>query len=345
MTSILHLPSEVIISIFQYLTPRETLALIKRLKLHQHEFRIKMIINLMYQRLFNGKVMIVNEVPKDKLLGDTLLTVSSFEEIFKVDCYENHLFKDIRPNSIEFKFTRQANDYSTFIHNLYEFNQLLEARNCGSDLVTAYLDKTLQMTFYADANLIMVENPTSLSAIMIKVLINLATHPAMAHKFDLVAIKSTDIGNIYVSQWGQLFAKFGNLHELDLSDNMIRNYYDDACDVLTKFKFPRGLKKLTLNNNQLTTVSREFIKALPPSLEELLLSNNRISEVCPGIVPFRVRGHLPKLRLLDLSFNYAPGIDLRMFCTTTDLDIDLRETGISREIAVRAAQALGFTLA
>lgn len=182
MVSVLDLPSELVVEIFRYLSPDETNHVINQIK-HPYTNRIDFhpinhinyphpnhpstkLLSLLYFRLYNGKLTIINDDPKDNQQTDILLTIHSFEEIFLVNNYENMLFQGIRPRSVEIKFTRQINDYSKFINNMYEFNGILEKNS--NELIIDYFEKIQQVNFYADGNLMMMENPATLSTIMIK---------------------------------------------------------------------------------------------------------------------------------------------------------------------------------
>lgn len=301
MVSILNLPHEVMVKVFKYLTPSETSQMIKKLKSDkEHRGRLDdLVIRLLYQRLFNGKLMIINDKSNETIEYDTMLTIDSFEERFLVHNYENLLFQEIRPNYVEVKFTRQANDYMNFIGNLYKFFSLL-SREENVQMLKYFETKILQLDFYTDGNLVLIENPTSLSTIIIKILISLSSNKDLLGKIKRFTIKSTDIGNLYVSQWSQLFRRFINLHTLDLSNDIIHSDYDDCRDVLGySFKFPARLKILVLDNNVLRYVSVAMIASLPHSLEVLLLSHNKIVSV----EPVRLSSKLPNLRYLNLDYN------------------------------------------
>ncbi|KAK6456478.1 uncharacterized protein RJT20DRAFT_128393 [Scheffersomyces xylosifermentans] len=304
MVSIINLPHEVVVKIFKNLTPGETSSVIDKLKSDDtnHTRYVDLLIRLLYQRLFNGKLMIINEEPNQSFEYDTLLTIDSFEERFAVENYENLLFQEIRPNYVEIKFTRQVNDYNNFINNLYKFYNLLSRSDDEEDvrLLKYFETKILQLNFYTDGNLVLIENPTSLSTIIIKILINLANNKNLTFKMMQFTIKSTDVGKLYISQWSQLLKKFVNLEMLDLSNNIICSDYEESTDVIaTSFKLPLKLKTLILDHNVLRYVSRAMIQNLPKTLEVLSLNNNKITRV--EYFPMAVE--LPNLRSLRLNFN------------------------------------------
>lgn len=307
MVSVLDLPSELAVEIFHYLSPNETHYIINQIKHPKENDHVRdthhdnvQLLDLLYQRLYNGKLSIVNNDPKDRQQADTLHTVNSFEEIFIVNNYENNLFQETRPRSVEINFSRRANDYKQFIDNMYEFNLILE-KDCNP-LIMDYFAKIQQVSFYADGNLMMVENPATLSTIIIKILINL-TESSLSSNLQRISIKSFDIGSFYVSKWSQLFRNFDHLQYLDLSNNLIRSL-DDACvDVMgLSFKFPPKLKVLILDGNSIKTVSANFVRNLPSSIEALLLNMNLVASL--GVDErLHLDKYLPNIRLLRLNHN------------------------------------------
>ncbi|ABN65307.2 predicted protein [Scheffersomyces stipitis CBS 6054] len=347
MVSILNLPHEVMVKVFKYLTPSETSQMIKKLKSDkEHRGRLDdLVIRLLYQRLFNGKLMIINDKSNETIEYDTMLTIDSFEERFLVHNYENLLFQEIRPNYVEVKFTRQANDYMNFIGNLYKFFSLL-SREENVQMLKYFETKILQLDFYTDGNLVLIENPTSLSTIIIKILISLSSNKDLLGKIKRFTIKSTDIGNLYVSQWSQLFRRFINLHTLDLSNDIIHSDYDDCRDVLGySFKFPARLKILVLDNNVLRYVSVAMIASLPHSLEVLSLSHNKIVSV----EPVRLSSKLPNLRYLNLDYNGRLSFLDPVIFRGIRRDFRLSLRGTSFEDAdfshlARATSEIGFTI-
>jgi hypothetical protein len=344
MVSVLDLPSELVVEIFRYLSPDETNHVINQIK-HPYTNRIDFhpinhinyphpnhpstkLLSLLYFRLYNGKLTIINDDPKDNQQTDILLTIHSFEEIFLVNNYENMLFQGIRPRSVEIKFTRQINDYSKFINNMYEFNGILEKNS--NELIIDYFEKIQQVNFYADGNLMMMENPATLSTIMIKILINL-TETSLALKLARISIKSFDIGDFYVSRWSQLFRNFENLEYLDLSDNLIRSDYDDSDDIMgMSFKFPPKLKNLILDGNSISRMTANFVKNVPASIEVILLNRNLISEI--GVnEPLDLASYLPNLRLLRLNHNRIGFINPSSFVgiLSKDLVVEARACNLT----------------
>ncbi|EMG48780.1 hypothetical protein SBY92_004080 [Candida maltosa Xu316] len=291
MLTILSLPNEVIIKIFQYLSPSETQRVIE---VFYHSPKSHQLLELLYRRLFSGKLMLINDEPKHKHYPDCELTLSSFLDKFLTLNKENRLFQSTRPNKIEFNFTRQHCDYMRFISNLNQFHEILEDPSCQE-----YFKNTLQVDVYVDANLVLIENPDNLTAVIIKVILELSKHKEFVHKIQHLTIKASDIGNMYVPQWSLLFTNFSSLVSLDLSQNLLKSNYDQYLDLWgASKKFPSFLKKLNLDSNMLTYVSKEFIKNLPDSLEELLMNQNDIEiiELCDlGVL-------LPNLKKWELNY-------------------------------------------
>lgn len=299
MESVLDLPSEVLLQIFQYLTPTEVNDIIYRLSPLQ-QIEKSRLLKLLYERLFNGKLMIVNDINTVSKY-DTLLTTQAFKNMFSSTTYVNSIFKVVRPNYIEFNFSRQASDYSRFINNLYKFNRILEDEDKENQQMLDYFERVQQLDFVSDGNLMLIENPATLSTILIKILINLANNDRLTSKFKNITIKSFDIGHFYVSLWGQLFQNFNSLTLLNLSDNLIESDYETASDVLgSYFKFPPVLKTLVLDNNSILRITQQFLQNLPKTLENLLMNRNKINFLEVN----DLRWTLPCLKMLQLNYNH-----------------------------------------
>lgn len=302
MSGILILPNELIIKVFQYLSPVETNELILQLgdfrTTHAHP-----IINLLYERLFSGKLMLINDEPNETFDPDLQLTLSSFQEKFidgKIN-YENLLFQLIRPNKLEFNFTRQHGDYMRFICNLNQFHEILFDPN-----IQRYFGKVFQADVYVDANLVLIENPDNLTAVIIKVILELSRHEEFIHKVKHLTVKASDIGNMCVPQWSYLLANFTSLISLNLLQNLLRSNYEGFLDVWgVHKKFPDRLRILNLDSNMLTYVSNNFLKNLPDTLEELYMNQNDIEiiescelgEVLPNLKRWEL--NYTKLRLMN----------------------------------------------
>ena len=272
MSSILVLPNELILKVFQYLTPVETNQLI--LQLGTIRSKNHPIIRLLYHRLFSGKVMLINDEPNETFDPDLQLTLSSFQEKFsdqKIN-YENLLFQQIRPNKLEFNFTRQHGDYMRFICNLNQFHEILYDPN-----IQGYFDKIFQADIYVDANLVLIENPDNLTAVIIKIILDMSRHEEFIHKVKHLTVKASDIGNMCVPQWSYLLVSFTSLISLNLLQNLLRSNYEGFLDVWgVHKKFPNNLKILNLDSNMLTYISRSFLMNLPDTLEELFMNQNDI---------------------------------------------------------------------
>ncbi|EGW34414.1 leucine rich repeat protein [Spathaspora passalidarum NRRL Y-27907] len=301
------LPDEIIVNIFKYLSSKETIKLIKKL---EWDPRFTAIVDLLYQRLYHGRLLIINEDPKQKFESDYELTVDSFEDMFTSTTHEHSLFRTIRPNYVEFKFSRNASDYRTFINTLYKFHTLLTR---GSLEVQDYFENLiLQVNFYIDANLVLIENPNTLTTIIIKILLELSDNIHLVSKIKEFTIKCTDIGAFYQSKWSNYLSRFTSLEYLDLSQNLLQssNYQEQEFDIWGKEKkFPDGLKELKLDFNMFTEITKEFITKLPNSLQSLSLNYNTIEM----IEPCSIGVLLPNLKCLDLNYNNLTALEPSIF--------------------------------
>ncbi|KAI5948769.1 MDL1 [Candida theae] len=294
MYSICKLPNEVVLQIFKHLSGEKVQELIRYYK--GIESASPLLI-LLYQRLFGGVLLIQNGAPRVDSAGDYLLTIDAFEDkILNDGSFEGTMFENVRPNLVEFKFTRQTADYQRFISDLNSLLQLLESDN---PKLRRYFEHAQQINFHLDAHLVFIENPDTLNSIIIKLLLELSRHN-LTKKINKFTIKSSEIGSLYVAHWSKLFQYFSSLNTLDLSENLIRSNHEHFLDVwgMSK-KFPSTLTTLNMNNNMLTYISKDFIHNLPPSLEVLLMNQNDV-EI---IEPCDLHGALPKLR--NWSLNYT----------------------------------------
>lgn len=229
---------------------------------------------------------------------------------------QNLTFRSTRSRFIEFVFIRQPNDYTQFVSDLNDFSRMIEHKE--TNLFT-YLDAVLQYGLYINGNCIAIEPTTSFLVSILKVLISISSESqCLGQKFTRVTIKSTDIGQYYITQWCKLFSRFTNTQYLDLSDNLIKlddNVYESSPsvdrDLLgSHFEWPPNLTYLNLNKNFITDISSKFIKNLPDTLKILILSNNWLttigqdhSESGPDSNSFNLFTNLPNLNILSLSYN------------------------------------------
>ncbi|KAI5969305.1 hypothetical protein CANMA_001625 [Candida margitis] len=294
MHSIFKLPNEVILHILKNLSNEKTTELIVYYKNIESA---SPILILLYQRLFGGILLISNGAPRVDFTGDYGLTVGAFEDKILNDCsFENKVFQRVRPNLIEFKFTRQTADYQQFISDLNGLHHLLGSNDSR---ICQYFEHAQHINIHIDAHLVFIENPDSLNSIIIKLLLELSRHN-LTKKISKFTIKSSEIGSLYVAHWSKLFQYFSSLSTLDLSENLIRSNHEHFLDVwgMSK-KFPSTLTTLNMNNNMLTYISKDFIYNLPPSLEVLLMNQNDV-EI---IEPCDLSKPLPKLK--NWSLNYT----------------------------------------
>ncbi|KAI5950753.1 hypothetical protein KGF54_003827 [Candida jiufengensis] len=307
MSSIFKLPNEIILEILRYLDTKEIDDLITQFYKLQSA---KPILKLLYQRLFSGKLHIINEEPRLQFHHDYELTIDNFKDKL-IECnneisFENCIFKKVRPNIIEFKFTRQQSDYRRFIHDLNQFHELIESTDSN---IRQYFNKSLQINIFIDSNLVFMENPDTFKSIIIKLLLELSKNE-FASKIQNFTIKSSEIGSLYVAHWSQLFKYFTNLTILNLEDNFLKSNYEQYLDVWgMSQKFPNTLTQLNLDRNMFTYISKDFLINLPSSLAILSMNQNEI-EI---IEPCELGDALPNLRNWLLNYTKLCVISPSMF--------------------------------
>lgn len=333
MLNIPELPHEIIVEIFFMLTPLETQSLIS--KLHQildnlppnldtAANNVKLLIRFAFQRLYSGKLLVTSDYCCKKGLeaeSDVVLSLRNFEDKFlesKENEIENTLFKKTRPQILKFRFIRDVNDYSNFVDDLYSLNAIFDNLNDRNE-ITKYFGIACQLELYIDGYTIGVESPTAILIAVLKTLINLANPDtalknSLSSKFKSITIKSTDIGDYYVSRWSQLLGCFTNVTYLNLSDNIIKldcnprneGELDIKIDLLANdFVWPPALKELNLDNNLLTYISKRFVLKLPSNtLEKLLICSNKLTTLGQtDFESFNFTEVLPQLTSLKLNFN------------------------------------------
>lgn len=333
MLNISELPHEIIVEIFFMLTPLETQSLIS--KLHQildnlppnldtAANNVKLLIRFAFQRLYSGKLLVTSDYCCKKGLEtvpDAVLSLRNFEEKFlesKENEIENTLFKETRPQILKFRFIRDVNDYSNFVDDLYSLNSIFDNLNDRNE-ITKYIGVACQLELYIDGYTIGVESPTAILIAVLKTLISLANPDtalknSLSSKFKSITIKSTDIGDYYVSRWSQLLGCFTNVTYLNLSDNIIKldsnprneGELDIKVDLLANdFVWPPALKELNLDNNLLTYISKKFMLKLPSNtLEKLLICSNKFTTLGQtDFESFNFTEVLPQLTSLKLNYN------------------------------------------
>lgn len=332
MLNISELPHEIIVEIFFMLSPLETQSLIS--KLHQildslppnldtAANNVRLLIRFAFQRLYSGKLLITSDYSFKKGIeeeSDAVLSLRNFEDKFlesKENEIENTLFKETRPQVLKFRFTRNVNDYSNFVDELYLLNAIFDNLNDRSE-ITKYIGVACQLELYIDGYTIGVESPTAILVAVLKTLTSLANpdtalKSSLSSKFKNITIKSTDIGDYYVSRWSQLLGCFKNITYLNLSDNIIKldsnstneGELDIKIDLLANdFVWPAALKELNLDNNLLTYISKKFVLKLPNTLENLLICSNKLTSLGQtDSESFNFSELLPQLTTLKLNYN------------------------------------------
>lgn len=327
--NIANLPWELILRILRFLSPNETLILIKQL----HKCAIwsrgdqtkgseayDTLLEICYKRLYDGKVLVTtdpaNQAREDY---DSVLSIGEFCQKFEdTGELESKVFKTTRPRELQFVFVRNCHDYSQFIEELKAFNYILEKLNVEDD-ITRYIDDTCQISLFIDGNTLMIESPTGILVAVLKTLILAADgltllKDVLVRKFTNITIRSTDIGKHYLPLWGRLLERFSNVATLDLTDNLIaldlimtnEGHALLKVDLLAnEICWPKNLKSLILDKNHISYISSNFISNLPRNtVEHLLLSANSLVTLGQNHgESFNISQELPKLRSLCLKDN------------------------------------------
>lgn len=332
MTNISELPHELIVEILFILSPSETQSLISKLyqilenlppNLNIAANNVRLLISFAFQRLYSGKLLVTSDscCKKGEEIGsDAVLSLRNFEDKFlesRENEIENILFKKTRPQILTFRFIRDVNDYSNFVEDLYSLNAIFDNLSDRNE-ITKYIGIACQLELYIDGYTIGVESPTAILVAVLKTLISLANpntalKNSLSSKFKSITIKSTDIGNYYVSRWGQLLGCFTNITHLNLSDNIIKldsNPRNEGelgikIDLLANdFVWPPSLKELNLDNNLLTYISKKFVLKLSRTLEKLLICSNKLTTLGQDDLQFfKFIEVLPQLNTLKLNYN------------------------------------------
>ncbi|CCE86618.1 Piso0_005118 [Millerozyma farinosa CBS 7064] len=327
--NIANLPWELVLRIFKLLSPDETLFLIKQL----HECAIwsqgnhtkgrdeyDTLLEICYKRLYEGRILITTDPANQARVDyDSVLSIGEFCQKFKdTGELESKVFKTTRPRELQFVFVRDCHDYSQFIEELKEFNYILEKLNVEDD-ITRYIDETCQISLFIDGNTLMIESPTGILVAVLKTLILAADgqtllKDVLVRKFTNITIKSTDIGKHYLPLWGRLLERFSNVVTLDLTDNLITSDLILTNEGHTSLKvdslaneisWPKNLKCLILDKNNLSYISSNFISNLPRNtVEHLSFSANSLVTLGQNHgESFNIPQDLPKLRSLCLKDN------------------------------------------
>lgn len=333
MLNISELPHEIIVEIFFILSPSETQSLISKLyqildslppNLDSAANNVRLLISFAFQRLYSGKLLVTSDScckRGEETGSDAVLSLRNFEEKFlesDENEIENTLFKKTRPQILTFRFIRDVNDYSNFVEDLYSLNAIFDNLSDKNE-ITRYIGIACQLELYIDGYTIGVESPTTILVAVLKTLISLANPDtalknSLSSKFKSITIKSTDIGNYYVSRWGQLLGCFTNIVYLNLSDNIIKldsNPRNEGelgikIDLLANdFVWPPSLKELNLDSNMLTYISKKFVLRLPSNtLEKLLICSNKLTTLGQHDLEFfKFIEVLPQLTSLKLNYN------------------------------------------
>lgn len=350
--SLLLLPEDLQLEILQLLSPDDTHELIN--KFHQLPSCPPKPIELLYRRLYSGRSLVLLNINASANPDhDVTLTVDEFKKHFSSANFNSRVFRDTRPNHLEFRFIRGVNDYTTFVGDLYTFNEVL-AHLQTDEALKDYFGSVRQLTFHLDANTFGVESPTLILTAVVKTFISLLgadTKEPLRDKFQSITIRSTNIGEYFVTQWSTLLDRFSNVSALDLSDNIIPLDTSHATqgseqlqpDLLHHtFTWPPKLKHLSLRRNLLKYISAGFIGNLPKTLLTLDLAENRIVTFGCFDGDFLLAHELPCLERLDLSNNHLltfvnvhvfHGSKVTVLCRGTNIE-DNNMRALREEVAI-----------
>lgn len=307
------LPQEVTLKILRYLTPKETHGLIGNLQSFEPSKTTKVLIELSFRRLYSGKTLIYSTSEGDKIshrgITDVSLKFREFLDAIEYPDYQQKelaQFRLVRPQTLDFKFNRSANDYTIFVADLYKFASMVDLLETsrGSN-VSQYFKCVHQLELHINGNSILIETPSSIVVSILKTLISIASKKnPLKDRFKVLLIICTDIGDYFITQWFQVFGRFANLESLDLSDNMIRSArFNPEEDWIKCATWPPRLKSLFLDKNMITKLTKELIISFPTLLETLLISKNLLVVVGYSDEFFELGKGLPNLKYLNLSDN------------------------------------------
>ncbi|KAK6202493.1 uncharacterized protein RJT21DRAFT_118541 [Scheffersomyces amazonensis] len=328
VSSLIDLPPELLIQVFQSLSPQDLEDVIN-VMIDLIGSDDDKIIDLMYVALFSSRLSLTNYNSRDKItIVDRQVIIKDFELILSLQRRRSAIFQRCIPQNITVRFTRKSDDYHTFIQDLQQLHGLFKRKKKGTielaniDPLVIYFENNFQkFDVVIDCNLQWVENPTSISSSVIQILLDMASNPYLNKKLINLTIKASDIGSFYFDLWSRLLISFENLIYLDLSNNVLQNVHDDIEDILSmSFKFPPNLKILNMSQNLITKITNGFIINLPSSLEVLKLNDNIIVILANDL---NLSIHLPKL--INLQLNNNPHLDYIQETTFNDIkDKDFR---------------------
>lgn len=298
MPNLFHLPYEVILAVLEHLSASETARLIESLAALQ-DHHTKILLDLLCQRLYAGKVLVVSGRSHDRFPEGDVLPLDYFRK--QVALWVSGALLHTRPKVLEFRLVRSVKDYSRFYGDLYGLSEFLD--ECGKGIYGDSLDLG-KLLLYIDGNVVIAESPTSLSTSILNVLLSASGPENLRTQFTAVTIKLTHLGDYHVRDWGQLFGRLVKVETLDLTGNALFLPYLHGVDILaTQFRWPPNLKSLNLEGNRLRSLSFLFLSTLPDTLEKLLLRRNMLESLGNFDEYFRFAESLPQLQVLDLSEN------------------------------------------
>lgn len=288
----LDLPQELIFRVFLNLSLSDSRSLIEQLNPFKDP-RAHKVIKLLWITCCSDKVIISfpnTETPLNE----------PFEFVSSLDIYETikaHVQYGVVPKHLQLFFSRNPRDYTRFQKHLQEIWDLLD-----SATVVKYLHSVQNLDFELRGNLITTESPTLLVSLILNTFVKLTSLKDANWK--TLRIVLTDLGDYFPQKWGRVFEEFRLTQELVLDDNLIRLLHPLENYSLLEgyFKWPAGLRVLSLRRNLVSSFSATAIKCLPKTLEVLDLENNVLEQFgTQGTVRFL--DELPQLRLLNLSNN------------------------------------------
>ncbi|KAL7662732.1 F-box domain-containing protein [[Candida] zeylanoides] len=320
MFELVSLPEEITLRVLECLSPSEAKGLVASLEMLASP-QCDTLRRCALVRLYRGRTRVHSPEGADGGLCDSAFSWAQFERCFGHEAAHERaaVFRQTRPQTLEFSFVRSANDYTVFTADLRHFGHLVDelaAAEPSRSQLSRYLLAVHRIDVHIDASCDSVDAPSTLAISVLRALVALATPKnPMRGRVHTLSVRSTDLGDYYQTHWSRLLGGFGALSRLDLSDNVLRSVTPEGERWTDSVTWPPSLRHLVLDGNLIRDVMPGLVEGLPPSLQTLSVRDNRVvavGEAQPAGRTAELAGehatattlcHLPNLRHLDLGSN------------------------------------------
>lgn len=284
MSAALHdLPNEVMFKVFENMSVDECIDIAQTPGLNPQAKAVA------EARVYRGPQLITNQRSQHRGHHKLVLSLTEFFDLIKSSPH----YRQLVPQLLEVRIVRTGPGYVEFAR---EMRLLMEAIACPPLLeAQLYFENTIsQWLAVIDARLMLMENPTVVSTVILLFVICALQNPSFRDKLVLLALRDCEIGTMYVEQWLRIFLQFSRLHTLDLTGVLLRG--SDACHL----RVPPTLRRLVLSGNPLCEIEDEWVEHLPPLLTTLELRSCWLGNFQ---LQYPLTKYLPKLRVLNLQDN------------------------------------------